>query len=181
MPRLTHSYLVDVAYQWLRDYRSCLLFTKEFGAGTMHEIPDAIGFKMNNSILVECKISRSDFKADEKKVVRRYDQWAMGQERWFLVPKGLVTANEIPADWGLLYCCPSRHQRGFYIREVVKATNRALGRQALRMERELLVSIAWRAASSLQLLMKQGFASSLVVEQMDGQLIEVGKTGGKIY
>lgn len=62
------------------------------------EIPDALGWLPNGwSIMVECKTSRSDFLADKKKGDRR-----LGQERYYLTPKGLLDPTQVPEPWGLL-------------------------------------------------------------------------------
>lgn len=169
---MTHDYLVDVAYQWLRDYCKCTVLAKELSVGDVREIPDAIGFKSTSSILVECKTSRSDFQAEKKKYVRRNPKWAMGKERWFLVPKGLLTLDDLPKGWGLIYCCPSRHPRGYYIKTIVRAKKSGLARQGLHMENKLLVSIAWRALTALQLVSKLGVTSNLYVEDDAGLVTE---------
>jgi len=74
-------------------------------SGSGIEIPDAIGWKGSGgrSILVECKVSRSDFRADAKKVHRHpMIRSAVGQSRYYLVPRGLLAPEEVPEKWGLL-------------------------------------------------------------------------------
>ena len=48
--------------------------------------------------------SRADFLKDRKKFVRQTQgsKYACGNMRYFLVPEGLVSPDEVPASWGLL-------------------------------------------------------------------------------
>jgi len=66
--------------------------------------PDAIGWHVGWSILVEAKVSRRDFRADRKKLIHNpaFAERCPGQERWYLTPEGLVTSDEVPGAWGLL-------------------------------------------------------------------------------
>ena len=52
-------------------------------------------------MLVECKVSRADFRADRKKIIHGAPDTCPGQERWYLTPPGLVGAHEVPEGWGL--------------------------------------------------------------------------------
>ena len=69
------------------------------------EAPDIIAYRqgIGDSVCMvfEIKLSRSDFKADAKKKCRA--EKSMGVQRYFVVPDGLVTPEEIPNGWGLLY------------------------------------------------------------------------------
>ena len=68
-------------------------------------MPDAIGWKRAcHSVLVECKVSRSDFLADRDKPFRRKPQNGVGCERFYLAPAALIRTEELPAGWGLLEC-----------------------------------------------------------------------------
>jgi len=163
MPGLSHQYLTDVAFEWLKDYRECLCVSQELG--NWREIPDAIGFKFNNSILVEVKVSRSDFFADRHKYVRKNPKYGMGRERWYLTPKGMVKPEEVPDGWGLIEHRFSCHDRGFYLKELVKAKRRPLGREAFRKENELLIKIAWFAAEANGAIAKVGFAQPIIFER----------------
>lgn len=53
-------------------------------------------------MVVECKISRADFLADCDKTFRQKPETAMGCERFYLAPAGLLKLGELPAGWGLL-------------------------------------------------------------------------------
>jgi hypothetical protein len=66
-------------------------------------MPDAIGWKRAcHSVLVECKVTRSDFLADRAKPFRLKPEQAVGCERFYLVPAGMVRCEDLPTGWGLL-------------------------------------------------------------------------------
>src|SRR6266567_805876 len=92
---MTHARLVEMAEAWLRRYR-CGIVLSEQGCSS-GEMPDAIGWKgKNHSIVIECKISRSDFLADACKPWRRNPEIALGCERYYAAPKGMLKAPEMP-------------------------------------------------------------------------------------
>ena len=96
---LTHSDLVLRSLVYLRR-RRCVLYGTEVNATA--EIPDAIGWTCwGESIMIECKATRSDFLADAKKP-HRGPAAGMGRERLYLAPKGLIDPGELPAGWGLI-------------------------------------------------------------------------------
>lgn len=97
---MTHKQLVNRAAAWLRNY-GCTIVITELNT-LARETPDAFGYKTGRSILVECKASRSDFLADKKKSFRICPEYGMGDKRYFMVPYGLVKADELPEGWGLL-------------------------------------------------------------------------------
>jgi hypothetical protein len=67
------------------------------------EIPDILGFKSwGYSYLVEVKVSKSDFLSDGDKRHRKIPSLGMGHVRYYLVPAGLISAEEVPSGWGLL-------------------------------------------------------------------------------
>jgi hypothetical protein len=104
--RTTHATLVARATKWLRNTVGCDPVFAEF-VTSISEIPDAIGWKYGClSVLVECKASRSDFLADRKKFSRRAPDYGIGDRRYYMTPPGLVTAEEVPDGWGLLYAAP---------------------------------------------------------------------------
>ena len=66
-------------------------------------MPDAIGWKKAcHSVLVESKVSRSDFLADRAKRFRQKPETGVGCERYYLAPQGLIRIEELPMGWGLL-------------------------------------------------------------------------------
>lgn len=100
-PKLTHQALVKVAQRWLVNQQRCSVVLTEI-VTTAGEIPDAIGWRhCSYSILIECKVSRSDFLADKHKPSRR-SGLEMGGKRFYLAPKGMIKAEELPEGWGLL-------------------------------------------------------------------------------
>jgi len=100
---MTHVQLVEVAIHWLRTYRCGIVLSEQ--ACSTGETPDAIGWKGKcHSVVVECKVTRGDFLADLKKPWRAEDtcEDALGCERFYLAPRGLIREEELPAGWGLL-------------------------------------------------------------------------------
>jgi len=51
--------------------------------------------------MIESKVSRSDFKADAKKSGRVLG--VVGTYRFYITPLDMVSPDEIPKGWGLLY------------------------------------------------------------------------------
>ncbi|HEL3778110.1 hypothetical protein I5U56_02715 [Stenotrophomonas maltophilia] len=100
---LTHADLVKIAGRWLRNTAGCSVVLEELCAATGNgENPDAIGWYTGRTMLVECKVSRSDFLADRKKRFRANPERGLGLYRYFMAPKGLIKVGELPARWGLL-------------------------------------------------------------------------------
>jgi hypothetical protein len=98
---MTHAQLVSKAVHWLRRYRCGVVLSEQ--ACVSGEMPDAIGWKRAcHSVLVECKVTRSDFLADRAKPFRLKPEHGVGCERFYLVPAGLVRREELPQGWGLL-------------------------------------------------------------------------------
>lgn len=100
---MTHAQLVEKAVRWLRSYRCGVVLSEQ--ACVSGEMPDAIGWRQAcHSVLVECKITRTDFLADREKPFRRKPERGVGSERFYLAPPGLIKLEELPAGWGLLEC-----------------------------------------------------------------------------
>lgn len=94
---MTHSELVDIAHRLVLKKFSCGCAYKEKVTTATTEIPDVIGFgAWGHSVLIEVKISRADFKRNAYKVHKS----PMGKYRFFCVPDGLVTLQELPQGWG---------------------------------------------------------------------------------
>lgn len=99
-----HAQLVALAVQWLRRHYRCGVILSEQYCAT-GEVPDVIGWKgVCKSVLVECKASRADFLADAGKPFRQQSEGAMGSQRFYLAPQGLISREELPRHWGLLEC-----------------------------------------------------------------------------
>jgi hypothetical protein len=104
---MTHAQLVEKAVRWLRSYRCGVVLSEQ--ACASGEMPDAIGWKRAcHSVLVECKVTRSDFLADRAKPFRLKPDQGVGCERFYLVASGLVRREELPQGWGLLELCRGR-------------------------------------------------------------------------
>jgi hypothetical protein len=68
------------------------------------ENPDVIGWApVAGSVLIECKLTRSDFVRDAAKIVRRNPRSGMGQRRYYLCPSDLIQVKDLPLRWGLLW------------------------------------------------------------------------------
>lgn len=110
---MTHADLCTLAVKWLKRPNSagghgCQVAVSECRSGWDGEIPDAIGFRTGTaasltagSVVVEVKVSRSDFLADRTKP-HRQEGAGLGTWRYFMAPQGLIKAEELPPRWGLL-------------------------------------------------------------------------------
>lgn len=100
---VTHAELVDIAARWLRTAAGCTVVMPEMSVVCRTgEIPDAIGFRGDTTILIECKTSRADFFADRAKSFRQMPERGMGTLRFMLAPAGMIKVEELPARWGLI-------------------------------------------------------------------------------
>lgn len=107
-----HAELVSRASRWLKNSCGCSAVLSEIRAFTSSgECPDAIGWRSNYSILVECKTSRSDFLADKKKHFKSDPQRGVGTYRFYLCMPGIIKPEDLPEGWGLLYAEPRRITR----------------------------------------------------------------------
>lgn len=99
---MTHAQLVNIAHRWLLGAGGCGVAFKELVCSGW-ETADAIGFGGKvQSIVVECKTSRSDYLADQRKPFRVYPDGGMGTHRIYCAPVGLLRLQELPAKWALL-------------------------------------------------------------------------------
>src|SRR5580700_5421882 len=111
---MKHAQLVARAADWLRHRYGCGIVLSEQYCAT-GEVPDVIGWKAScQSVLVECKVSRSDFLADANKAFRLKPEEGLGSKRVYMAPAGMILASELPRHWGLLEC------RGREVELVVK-------------------------------------------------------------
>lgn len=100
---MTHSELVKIAEKWLIGTRRCSFVFTELDCVTISEIPDAIGFRDGESILVECKVSRADFLADNRKRFRQEPETGVGTYRLYLCPERVIMPEDLPGRWGLIW------------------------------------------------------------------------------
>ena len=76
--------------EWLRYRYGCGIVLSEQYCVT-GEVPDVIGWKTScQSVLVECKVSRSDFLADSNKACRLHPEQALGSKRLYMSPAGMI-------------------------------------------------------------------------------------------
>ncbi len=108
---VSHADLVALAEKWLWRQGCGVVFHDAFRPSVYSgERPDAIGWRHNVSILVECKATRSDFLADRMKPFRAQPASGVGDWRFYLCPKGIIAREDLPAGWGLLYTAGRRVQ-----------------------------------------------------------------------
>ena len=73
-------------------------------ATALDENPDVIGWATAaDSVLIECKLTRSDFLRDAEKPVRRNPRTGMGRRRYYLCPAEVIQVKDLPPKWGLLW------------------------------------------------------------------------------
>jgi hypothetical protein len=111
--QMKHHQLVDRAWRYLVNSRRCSVTIRELGSG--YEIPDVLGwYSQWASILIECKVTFSDFKNDQRKTFRNSknskDEAGLGNNRYYMVPMILKekVLPLIPEHWGLLVATEKR-------------------------------------------------------------------------
>lgn len=99
-----HHELCIIAAKWLRTkcHYKCPVTAIELVSIGQNGVMDVIGFNSSETIIIEVKISRSDFLADKKKFHIKYPNLGIGNFRFYCVPKGLIKAEELPERWGLI-------------------------------------------------------------------------------
>jgi hypothetical protein len=100
MSKGTHAELCSRGKNWLKNAFGCQIAFEEIETPA-GEQPDAFGVKQGLTVLIEVKISKTDFASDKKKPWRKPNE-GMGQVRYFLTPKGLISPDVLPNGWGLL-------------------------------------------------------------------------------
>lgn len=99
-----HFELCLLAEKFLKAQNFGVVFRDGFNAVTANgERPDTLGFRSNTSCLVEIKVSRADFLRDKDKKFRCDPSLGVGDWRFYLCPAGLITIDDLPDGWGLLY------------------------------------------------------------------------------
>lgn len=130
----THTDLVAIARRWLLGTAKCSFALCELTSHSL-EIPDAIGWRnaYSHSILIECKTSVGDFRADHKKRFRKRPGIGMGNERYYMAPRGIIDVDKIPENWGLLEVAG---RKVFKVKKSARFTDTGI----LRQERRILCS-----------------------------------------
>lgn len=130
---MTHDDLVERARRWLAN--RCPVVITEMTHGKT-ETPDAIGFggSKGSPILIECKVSKSDYYADKRKPFRRHPEHGMGSFRYYMTPPGLIPEGKEPEKWGVLEV----------VGKIVRVRRKAVGfdrsRRAIAAEQSILCS-----------------------------------------
>lgn len=100
----THSEGCQISAKYLQTKMNCGAVFIEPCPLDNKESPDAIGFRAGGcSILMEVKVSRSDFLSDRKKPHRMNPETGMGDYRFYVCPEGMIRPDELPPKWGLFY------------------------------------------------------------------------------
>jgi hypothetical protein len=141
---MTHADLVEAGRKWLAA-RSPVVITE---ITSCSEEPDVLGFQVTlrhpdlqyGVFLLECKVSRSDFLSDSKKIFRVYPEEGLGDYRYYLTPQGLISVDELPNGWGLLECSGKRIR-------VIKQGSR-FDKKNNRAETNILLSVLRRVEIS---------------------------------
>lgn len=116
MKEITHKKLTELAKFWLKSSKQCNPVFAEQGSANFSEMPDAIGFKTDSCIVVECKTSKSDLYADRKKPFR--ESGGLGNLRYYFLTEELYKEckNFDFRGWGIVvlksYLSQGRQVRG---------------------------------------------------------------------
>src|SRR5262249_30587332 len=87
-----------------------------------------------HSVLVECKVTRSDFLADLDKPFRLKAGLGMGAERFYFAPAHVIRIEDLPAGWGLLEC------RGRTVEMTHRSRKDLRSEEGFRLEMNLLLA-----------------------------------------
>lgn len=118
---ITHSQLVEIGYKLVLTNMHCGIAFKELvAANKSGECADVIGFGSFRSVLIECKVSRTDFLKDARKIFRKQPELGMGSLRYYMCPTDLISVLDLPRYWGLIYVGHNKKPR--IIRHAIKQT-----------------------------------------------------------
>lgn len=67
------------------------------------ELTDVWATNGYDSTVLEIKVSHADFLKDKKKFSRINYKYSMGNYRYYLCPTNIISKDEVPKGWGLLY------------------------------------------------------------------------------
>ena len=105
-----HNDIVNRGTKWLKKHEenlivpNCPIIAEDLTTATSTgETPDIIGWASWTSVLIEVKVSRSDFLRDKKKWSRVNPELGVGEYRYYLCPEGLIKEKDLPVAWGLLH------------------------------------------------------------------------------
>lgn len=97
----SHGHACDMGTRWLKKMGFSVICQEIVTYND--EQPDVIAFKDHYSVLIEAKVSRADFLSDAKKIFRRVPKKGMGDFRFYICPNGIISPEDLPDGWGLIY------------------------------------------------------------------------------
>jgi hypothetical protein len=156
---MTHGVLVGRAVSWLKKTKRCCPVLREFRSAAS-EIPDAIGWRYHRSIVVECKVSVSDFRAEANKPSARGNR-QVGLYKYYMTPRGLLNLarTELPDKCGLL------EYDGSVVRIIREAEIRDTSWES---EMQILVSVLRRVHARVGNI--QDFSTKYSLEELKSML-----------
>ena len=107
---MTHSELVEIGYKWCKN-KCSVVVTEIVSVNSWGEIPDVIGFNSIGTFLLEAKTSLSDFYKDSNKDCRKIIENGMGDWRFYIAEKGLISVDKLPNGWGLIEINENKNAR----------------------------------------------------------------------
>lgn len=144
---LTHAALVERGVQWLRARHECRVIVHEQSIDNVQESPDVLGWnKRGVSILVECKVSASDYYRDRRKFFRQFAEMGMGFFRYYLTPPGLINPKSLAKGWGLAEV----HGRRVIIIKEATAQKRSSRNEICHLIRLVRAAREWEWGESLE-------------------------------
>ena len=137
-----HPGLIAECAKWAIAHRYSVVAIAECHVKCTKEVPDLLGFKATGqATLFEIKMSRSDFKADGSKPFRKKEHTGMGLYRYYVTPYGLISPEELPEGWGLLWIAEGG-------RCYLKATSKRFLKRDQGAEAAILVSALRRVGAA---------------------------------
>lgn len=97
MPSEIHEHLNLLAAGWAKRQGFSVVATNLWAAGSRERV-DVIAFHQTSTLLIESKVSRSDFFNDRKKPERA--SGGVGLYRFYITPFNMVSLQEVPQDGG---------------------------------------------------------------------------------
>lgn len=114
---------------------------RRMDAWALHPYPS----KSNRRVAYEVKVSRGDFLRDIKQPLKHRPALIFSNEFYFVAPKGLIKADELPLFAGLLEVRTGRNNDFSYLKEEVKAPWRDTPPPSWRFVSSLVRSVAKEA------------------------------------
>jgi hypothetical protein len=137
-----HAKLIEQAAEYLRNEGVTRILTEpnatKYGAKG-EELPDVFGSRGYHTVVIECKASHADFKADQRKPSRRGVSRGIGVHRLYCCPEYLIESHEVPEGWGLLYATAEG------LREVIAPHVHGYSQRDL-LEESILRDFGWAMA-----------------------------------